>query len=266
MGSRPTQTKSMTELETTQFKVEGQPLTENKENDNSSSSSEGEETNANQTGTSDQDNKGTENKDGAGLADHPRWKEREDDWTKRFNEQEKRHVDALEKIREEISTVKPKTESTPTEIPDWFGGDADAWGKYQAYERAKESKIREETLKDFQSKSEAEQKRITEATDYFNGEVASIEGDKTLNPEGLKVDRNKILKHALDNDLVDSKGRWNYKAAFKMMSAKEVFQAKTALNEKREVANATNSENRAESKAQSYATSETFKKAGERPW
>ena len=258
----------------TQFKTEGQPAfpVENKENDNSSDSSTGKETNIDQTGSSDQDNKGTENKNGdENLADHPRWKEREDDWKGRFNDQEKRHGEELTKLREEVEgRFKQFSGSNQNagqvQVPAWFGGDEQAWKEYTAWHQTELGKAREEAVKEFKSKSESEQKSIEEATKYFNDEVNTIEADKALNPDGLKVDRNKLLKVALDNELVDTKGRWNYKAAFKMMSAKEVFQAKAALNEKREVANATNSENRAESKPQAYATSDTFKKPGERPW
>jgi len=45
----------------------------------------------NSTDSSNQDKKETENKDAGddtNFADHPRWKEREGDWTKRFNDQE----------------------------------------------------------------------------------------------------------------------------------------------------------------------------------
>ena len=63
----------------TEFKTEGQKLFEvNKENDTSAASSAGEKTDSDQTGSSDQDNKQTDNKDGAtddtNLVNNSHWK------------------------------------------------------------------------------------------------------------------------------------------------------------------------------------------------
>lgn len=248
----------------TQFKSEGQkPFGENKENDNSAASSAGEQTNIDQTGASDQDKNQTENKDGGedNFADHPRWKEREDDWKNRFNDQEKRHTDEIGKLRQEFTQSHSKTE-----IPVWFGGDEEAWKAYSQDLDTRLTKIRQDTLNEIKTKSESEQKAIDDATNFFNSEVKAIESDKTLNPEGREVDRNKILKFALDNKLCDTEGKWNYRAAFKMMGADNVFKVKQALNEKKIIANAMTSDKHSESKPQAFATSEDFAKPGAKPW
>lgn len=271
---------------TTEFDSRGFPIVKeeagaNGENDNSSASST-DKTNTDQTQSQDGDQKsGADKKDDgdAGFADHPRWKEREADWTKRFNDQEQRHVDEIAKLREEFlgkATAKPAEaqaeagagDATPEQPPAWFGGDAEAWKSFREWNNkelsAAEERGAQRALKEISSKSEAEQKAIQDATNYFNEEVSSIESDKELNPDGLKVDRNKLLKTALDNDLIDSKGRWNYKAAFKLMKPSEVFQAKAAMDEKKRIAGASTDDKRTESKPDAVATSETFKK--DRPW
>lgn len=268
---------------TTEFDSRGFPIVketdsgENKENDNSSASSTGEETTTTQTQSQEGEkaNSGAKKDEGdAGFADHPRWKQRENDWTERFNAQEKRHLDEVEKLRVEF-TPKPKEEvqasaadTTSEQPPEWFGGDEKAWKSYRSWHDTELSKAEqrgaERALKEFSSKGEAEQKAIKDATDFFNEEVTAIESDKDLNPQGLKVDRNKLLKTALDHDLVDSKGRWNYKAAFKVMKPSEVFQAKAALDEKRKIAGASTDEARTESKTEAVATSDDFKR--DRPW
>ena len=217
--------------------------------------------NTDQTLPPPENKEGTQPKTGdENLADHPRWKERETDWTERFNSQEKRHVDELASIREELDRrfSENREVAKPTEIPDWFGGNEQAWAKYQLYETERLAKVREETLKEFSSRTDAEQKRIEEATKFLNDEVGAIEADKTLNREGQKVDRNKLLKIAIDEDLVDSKGRWNYKAAFKMMKPSEVFQAKSALDEKKKLASATTANDRAETKPSDVKTHADF--------
>src|SRR3990167_123545 len=81
-----------------------------KENDNSSTSSV-DKTNTDQTPSSEEDKKPDVNKTGGenepNLADHPRWKEREGDWTKRFNDQEVRHTSEIGKLREEFEARFP---------------------------------------------------------------------------------------------------------------------------------------------------------------
>ena len=109
----------------------------------------------------------------------------------------------------------------------------------------------------------AEQKAVDEATTYMQSELAAIESDTTLNPNGDKVDPNKLLKFTLDNDLVDSKGRWNYRAAFRLMNAGKT-ETKTVNKDRKDIAGATTSEGKAETKASPVKTSADFKK--DRPW
>lgn len=261
-----------------QFKTEGQPAfpVENKENDNSAASPAGEQTPSDQTPSAGGDKKpdGQQNgTDGRGFADDPRWQERENDWKTRFNQQEERHVQEMTKLREDVESRfagnAPKTQSpanAPADIPDWFNGDETQWSKFRSWNEGLLKQAEDNAFKRLQSQQSEEQKKIDDATQYMNSEVAAIESDKSLNPQGQEIDKNKILKFVLDNDLVDSKGRWNYRAAFKMMGATNVFKAKQALNDRKQIANATTSDNRAEPKTSDYATSADFSKPGNRPW
>jgi hypothetical protein len=262
----------------TQFKAEGDPAfpTENKENDNSAASSTGEKMDANQTQSPEgESNTGVNKKDdGIGddnLADHPRWKEREADWDKRFNEQETRHVGEITKLREEFeqrfnSKNQIGEEGAPTEVPAWFGGDESQWKEFVKWNTTLFNKAKSEALNEIQSKSAEEQKRIDEATNYFTDQVKSIESDKSINPKGEKIDRNKLLKFVLDNDLVDSKGRWNYRAGFLLIKAGVAQVNSTSTDEKKRIANASTSDKHAESKPSPFMTSEDFQKPGARPW
>lgn len=251
------------------------PLDADKEKDNSSDSSKGEKTDTNSTASSEQDKNKTDKEKGGeeNFADHPRWKEREDDWTKRFNDQEKRHVDELAKLREDVDTkiAGVKTEKTESiAVPGWFGGDEDAWKEYLGFlEKQNEgilTKAEERALSRITAKQTEEQKAIDAATTYFNESVTAIESDKTINPDGTKVDRNKLLKFTLDNDLVDSKGRWNYRAAFQLMKAGVSSAKNDSTDEKKKIAAATTSENRPEEKKSGITTSADFAKPGARPW
>jgi len=243
------------------------PLDADKENKNSTDSPPGTK-DTQPTGSSDQDKTKTEKKEGDNFADHPRWQEREDDWTKRFNEQETRHTQEISTIREDIETrfEKKRENLAEADVPDWFGGDAEAWKQYTAHEEARLTEAEDRAIKRLEDKAEKQQKAIDTATEYFNESVGAIEADKTINPEGVKVDRNKLLKFTMDNDLVDSKGQWNYRAAFQLMKAGVTSTKSDTIEEKKKIASATTSENRAETKQPDYTTSADFSKAGARPW
>ena len=245
------------------------PLDNSKEKDNSADSSTDEKTDTNSTGSSDQDKKSTEKKEGdENFADHPRWKEREDDWIKRFNDQETRHTTEIETIRKDIESKfeKKRENLADADVPEWFGGDAKAWEQYKAHEEARLLEAEERAIKRVEEKAEKGQKAIDEATTFFNDEVKVLETDKEINPEGVKVDRNKLLKFTMDNDLVDSKGRWNYRAAFKLLKAGVSSAKNDSTDEKKKIAAAGLSENKSETKQTNVTTSEDFRKEGARPW
>lgn len=239
-----------------------------KENENSSSSSEGQENKGADSGSSTDDQnkdvkKDTKEEDG-GFLDHPRWKQREEDWKKRFNDQESRHQTDLKAIREEFGTAR-KDNAGETKIPSWFGGDQEQWDAYRT-DRDTEIKAAEErAIERIKGEKTAEDKAVKDATDFMQSEISAIESDKDLNPDGSKVDPNKLLKFVLDNDLVDSKGRWNYRAGFRIMKANGGTGASNNTGDRKKIAGATTSESKAESKPQAFKTSADFK-GNKRPW
>ena len=192
---------------------------------------------------------------------HPRWIERETEWKKKFNEQETRHQDDFKKIREEFGTKK--TENTEqTEIPEWFGGEKKQWDAYREDRDKSLKEAEEKAYKRLASEDNKKTEAVEEATKYMNSELESIEGDKDLNPKGAKIDANKLLKYVIDNDLVDSKGRWNYKAGFKGMKGEPKPVATT--KDKKAIAVATTSESTSETTPKPYKTSKDFQV--NRPW
>ena len=271
----------MSENTQTQFKAEGEPafpIAENKENENSSASSTGEQTDANQTPSSEEnkdqtdENKNGGDKDNDNLADHPRWKEREDDWKSRFNDQEKRHTEEIEKLRKDFEThfgdtkSEDKGDAKASEMPSWFGGSEQEWKEFLSWNSAQITRAEENAIKRVSAKTEDEQKRIDSATKYFNDTMASIETNKDINPQGLKVDRNKLLKFVLDNDIVDSKGNWNYRVGFQLMQNADSKSKTKSTTEKKQIASATTSDNKAETKPSSFMTSDDFSNPTNRPW
>ena len=260
----------MTEKNKVQLRHEGQPaFSADKENENSSSSPEvkdEKETTTDTTHSPDGDKTNNQDDPDKDLPfhKHHRWEEREKEWKDRFNELETRHQDELQKIREEFGNAR-KDNAENSEIPDWFGGTQEQWDSYRKWEDEKLAKAEARAIEKLKSEKDTEDKAVKEATQYMESEIATIESDKTLNPDGLKVDPNKLLKIVLDNDLIDSKGKWNYRAGWQILrnSTKAPAPA-TDTKERKNIAGALNSDSKPEKKPAPYKTNQDFKT--NRPW
>lgn len=264
-------TKNMTEKTMVQIRNEGEPAFPevDTENENSASSPEVQDEKETEDDTT-QSPEGDENtqedpeKD-VPFHEHPRWKEREKNWEDRFNAQETRHQDELKSIREEFGQAR-KDNAEATEIPSWFGGDQDAWNEYRKWEDDKLAKAEARAIEKLKSEKATEDKAVREATEFLQSEVNTIQTDKTLNPDGLKVDQNKLLKIVLDNQLVDTRGRWNYRAGWMILRGQtQKADDKPDANEKRKnLAGALNSDSKPEKKPAPYKTNEDFR--NNKPW
>lgn len=264
----------MSEDTPTDVRTEGdKAFPTDKENENSSSSSE-ENNDSDQTDSSTDESTEDASKEGTGdssteddkgkegFQEHPRWKEREENWKTRFNDQETRHTDAIEKLREDFGKDR-KDNATQTKVPSWFGGDEEQWAAFRADQDTKIKEAEERVVKRFEKQKETADKAVTDATEFMQSEISEIESDKELNPDGSKIDPNKLLKFVLDNDLVDSKGRWNYRAGFRLMKVGGKTTKDT--KDRKKIASATTSESKSESKPTDYKTRDDFK-AGNKPW
>ena len=203
-------------------------------------------------------------KDDLPFDQHPAWQERERKWDERFNTQETRHAEDMRKLQESITKVSEarKDNAENTQIPAWFGGTQEQWDAYRVDMDKQLQAAEERAFKRFSDQTGAQDKLVQEATEYMQGEIKAIEADKVLNPTNAKIDPNKLLKFVLDNDLVDSKGRWNYRAGFQIMGAQAV--AQKPAGDRKDIAGATTSEPKPESKPAAFKTSDDFKV--NRPW
>jgi len=125
-------------------------------------------------------------------------------------------------IRKEIGEQRQKN-AEQTKIPKWFGGNQEQWDEYRGWIdqqlQGVEERAINRTFEKAKSQTDEQKKAVDEATEYFRGELAAITADKTLNPSGKPIDPEKLLKVVMDNDLVDSKGRWNYRAGMRLMNS-----------------------------------------------
>lgn len=251
----------MNEQDSTQIPTEGQPEVGNTGNENSAESST-EKTGSESSPSSGGQQNQNENQQ-APIHQHPRWLERETEWNDKFSQQEQRHNEAIAALREEFGQAR-KDNADQTKPPAWFGGNQEAWDLYRKDRDAELAAAEERAYKRLQSVQQEESKAVKEATAFMNSEITRIEGDKTLNPKGLKIDPNKLLKIVMDNDLVDSKQRWNYAAGFAIYQSQATQQTASNMGTGKVAAAATTVADTGESKSTTFKTSADFKKS--KPW
>lgn len=260
----------MSEQFSTQFKTEGQPaFPVANDGEGTPSASSTDEPSAT-TGTDDDGTDGKQKED-AGFADHPRWKEREYNWKTRFNEQEKRHQDELEALRngsnqQKATPAAPAAADEDVEVPNWFNGDAQEYKEFLSWNQEQHRRILAAEREQQEKTQREEKERIETANKWFEGQVSAIEADKDLNPDGEKVDVNKLLKFTMENELVDTQGRWNYKAGYRMMRAQSAKGNQEGIAERKKIASATTDRGRSEPKPSQFTTSADFRDPTKRPW
>lgn len=207
------------------------------------------------------------------LHENPRWREREESWKNRFNTMESRHQEDMAKLREEFG-AKPKEAVESTPIPKWFGGgktDEATQAMWDEYRRDRDAELRsaqEAAIANVTRAKTLEDKAVAEATAYMQSEVAEIETDPSMNPSGARINVDKLVKFAVDNECIDSKGRWNYKVAWKAMNRQGavIVPKATADDERKVLASASGTESRGEPRKSSVTSSRDFEKPGSRPW
>lgn len=146
---------------------------------------------------------------------HPRWQEMLQERNS-FREKAQEFESRLNQIQPIVEEYQKSLRQNEPEIPIWFNGDATQWRAFNdEYIEKRIAQVEQNTIKRIEEKNNLERKRAQEAQEWIEG------GLKALESEFGEVDRNRILKTALDEDIVDSKGRYNLRAAYFIVKASE---------------------------------------------
>lgn len=141
---------------------------------------------------------------------HLRWKEREAKLKEDFEQQ-------LAEVRRETDEKIQNVTKQDTNIPDWFtelyGANEVVWQKYSEREAQREQEIEQRVLAKQEEKKQAE---IQETQKYNNWVAEQV---KTLESEGLKFDKNELIKTVLDYRPTDENNNFDFRAGYKIMEA-----------------------------------------------
>jgi hypothetical protein len=186
--------------------------------------------------------------------EHPRFKE--------LIEENKNLKGFKEKYEPILSKLQP---SEDVEVPPWFGGNKEAYKMFLADMGKREENIRQQAVKEFETKTERDKTLYQEAQSHFEKSVAEVEAS------GIKVDKNRLLKITEQYSLVDTQGRWNYKAAAEIIKAQDAAkiasrtEAESVKDEKnKQIIDLSKKEKSVEPKSKDYRTNEDFENS--KPW
>jgi len=177
---------------------------------------------------------------------HPRWIERENEL------QALRERDA-ERDRQIAELTAAQQSKTSTTIPDWFselyGDNQPAWEKYSVHEQARTEEIEQRIL----ARQQEEQAKAAKEEQFFQNwidqEVAKLEA------EGLKFDKNELMKTMLDYSPTDGNNNLDFKKGFAIYEALKKEPVNTEKSDARkQLADTTTTTSRSEPAKKDYMT------------
>jgi hypothetical protein len=147
--------------------------------------------------------------------EHPRWKQREEDWKTRFESQEQENNRRFEELQGKVQSVEQSNsvpEIDPTLIP-LIGDNPEAHRAWKEMQQKERQQIRQDVAKEMSQKRQDEKDQVDRWNNWVDTEVSR------LKTEGRKFDKNALLKVALDYRPTDDKGNISFDKALTILEA-----------------------------------------------
>lgn len=181
---------------------------------------------------------------------HPRWKELQ----KELKAKEK-EIEELKSFKGEVNEKFSKME-TKEKVPKWFselyGENQEAWEAYSEHNATERKKMKQEILDEINQEKSKENERVSKWNNWVSDEI------QKLKDEGLKFDKNKLMKIAVDYKPTDEEGNIDFKKAYEILQFTE---KKTDNASKKKIADDTIN-NKPESKKEDFQTAHTLRNMG----
>lgn len=148
---------------------------------------------------------------------HPRWKEREDQMNKRFEEQERKHNETLKQYEDRMKGLEDRfAPKEKVNLPHWWAGDEEG---YKQYLKDEDERF-EGRYKSRLAREKEVEKQANEHLENSFKEIAKAEGKEISQSEKNKLYKF-ISEYPKQQYLVDAQGRWNIELAWDLMKSKE---------------------------------------------
>lgn len=236
---------------------QGEEKTEETKETEEESKEESKDKSEEETKETEESKDSTETEDKVPFHKHPRWKSMYEK-----NKDMAEVIDDLKAFKDEVQpklkelTQAQQTQQTPSWFTDIAGDNPEAWTKYQAHETALKKQIKEEFQ---QEQTDLQDKQKKEADKWTNWVEDSVQG---LKDEGLKFDRNELMKVVVEYRPTDNEGNLDFKKGYEIMTKLNAVQKneKTQkVKEKKKVASQTMEDSKGETKTKDFVTTHDLK-------
>lgn len=194
--------------------------------------------------------------------EHPRFKELIEAKNKALAETEalKAQVDELSKFKTEFDSWKQSTHSE-TSVPDWFksiyGDSPEAYSVYQQHERELIQQAKVEALKEIETSKAQLAAEEQAANKWLEDSIADLQN------QGLKFERNKLLKIAYDYSPTDENGNLSLKKAYSIYEKLEAVENADKTDARKKLASVVAPDNNSVGgEKKNYLTSDDIRKMG----
>ena len=180
---------------------------------------------------------------------HPRWKALQDE-LKNLRDFRDKATPLLERLGQEPQERQEES----VEIPAWFSGlfgdNKEAWVKYRSYDAEQRKTLRSEILQEVRQEEERQISEQKKQEKWVDDEI------QKLADEGLKFDRNELLKIALEWLPTDEEGNISFSKAYKILeNLKAGKPEKPSSDEKKKIADQTMKKSKETDGKKDYKTS-----------
>jgi len=178
---------------------------------------------------------------------HPKWAE-----IYNQNKELKSTVEDLQTQMTQRQQIQQEMQR-PTSVPDWFrrlyGDDQETYRLYQQDQVNNRQSIKDEIRREFQEEQQQVVQQQKQWEDWVESELNIMKAD------GLKFDRNRLIKIALDYQPSDQNGNIDLRKAHQIMMMQEGKKDTEQIKARKKVANVTGSKKATSSKSTVTASS-----------
>lgn len=180
---------------------------------------------------------------------HPRWKARETEWNQKLEAMKHEYEEQMNNLKKTVDeVVKPAQTSIPQWFRDMYGDDVPAWTKYSEASKNERAQIKSEILNELKAEQSKQTEEAKKWDNWVEKQISSLED------EGKKFDRNKLVKLMSDYRPVDEQGNYDFHKGYELYEKFESLEKKPNNTVRKDIASNSVSDNKGEASPKEYRT------------
>lgn len=188
---------------------------------------------------------------------HPRWKAREQEWQEKFETMKRTYDEELGNVKKSIDSFKPQAAEA---IPEWYkyyyGEDPKGYELYKQFHNGEKERIKQEALEEIRKEESKEQENTKKWNSWIEDQLKSLED------QGNKFERNKLLKQMEDYPIYGKDGLYDFKKSYELYQKFNSTPDNSKSEARKDVASDVTSDKKGEPKQRDYVTAKEVRRGG----